>query len=468
MSSSDEESYRETASKNDTPRGTCWICQEKTKNPNAKQHKGCRQEQNLANKKRKKKLRKEKKKKKEKALKARKKLAKQKEQAKAKKRKRSNKDTGETGKPSKKSKSKSTKANTNTHTNTATTTTTTTTTSKNKNKNININKIEQPGGESKEDAIAPSPAVFVEDIENATVFKVERYNRVSSPDLQVKDGLEWRYVSIHVHKKDAHVVIWYGGVEYEGLGLKKGRRYTLLGLPEEDMFTGDNAQLLDGDGDSIEARRGPPKPLPTFQVHLYNQVSAERFQVEGAGPGEFRSCTLWELKVKENQHCVIFYGGIEYEGLGANYTLNDLKPSSSMFDGTNGCLRDGDGEEIHCRVESIVGQLSAGAEEPSVVGSSIVTNATSDSIPGVNPPNMQSQVAELCIPPPAPAASELLPVVPPQIVTQVPVLPGPTAEELLVSQSLASLSPQNSTQAEPEPTEPSAPPTFYGAPPMDD
>jgi len=312
MSSSDEESYRETAAKNDTPRGTCWICQEKTKNPNAKQHKGCRQEQNLANKKRKKKLRKEKKKKKEKALKARKKLAKQKEQAKAKKRKRSNKDTGETGKPSKKSKSKSTKANTNTHTNTATTTTTTTTTSKNKNKNININKIEQPGGESKEDAIAPSPAVFVEDIENATVFKVERYNRVSSPDLQVKDGLEWRYVSIHVHKKDAHVVIWYGGVEYEGLGLKKGRRYTLLGLPEEDMFTGDNAQLLDGDGDSIEARRGPPKPLPTFQVHLYNQVSAERFQVEGAGPGEFRSCTLWELKVKENQHCHCYHNQLKW------------------------------------------------------------------------------------------------------------------------------------------------------------
>jgi len=147
----------------------------------------------------------------------------------------------------------------------------------------------------------PVSTEFKEDLENAAVFKVELYNRVSSPNLQVLDGDRWRYASVHVHKKDSHVVIWYGGFEYEGLGLKGNQRYKINSLPENDIFTGDNAQLVDGDGDIIECRRGPPKPLPTFVVDMYTKVSAPMFQVEGVTKGTWRDCSLWQHK--KNKHC---------------------------------------------------------------------------------------------------------------------------------------------------------------------
>ena len=148
---------------------------------------------------------------------------------------------------------------------------------------------------------------FQADLTNAAIFKVQLYNRVSSPELQVLDDDKWRYASIHVHKKNAHVVIWYGGFEYEGLGLKKTNSYSLQDLTENEIFTGDNARLLDGDGDGIECKRGPPKPLPIFKVEMYNKVSAEEFQVEGQIPGDWKHCSLWQLKKVENQHCTFFY-----------------------------------------------------------------------------------------------------------------------------------------------------------------
>ena len=49
----------------------------------------------------------------------------------------------------------------------------------------------------------------------------------------------------------------------------------------------------------------PPKPLQTFQVELYNKVSANAFQVFPTlwqnKPGTWRSCTLWQHKT--NQQC---------------------------------------------------------------------------------------------------------------------------------------------------------------------
>jgi hypothetical protein len=39
MSDSDSDEEKRTS----VPRGTCWICGESTKNPNAKQHKKCRE-----------------------------------------------------------------------------------------------------------------------------------------------------------------------------------------------------------------------------------------------------------------------------------------------------------------------------------------------------------------------------------------------------------------------------------------
>lgn len=90
-------------------------------------------------------------------------------------------------------------------------------------------------------------------------FEVEEYNKVSSPYLQVLDNTNWRYASIHVHKKDSHVVIWYGGYTYEGLGLKKGKQYSIAGLASGELYTGSNAQLLDPDGDKINCKIGPPR-----------------------------------------------------------------------------------------------------------------------------------------------------------------------------------------------------------------
>ena len=152
-------------------------------------------------------------------------------------------------------------------------------------------------------AAAPAPAAGKGGV---AVFKVEKYNKVSSPDLQVLDGDDWRYVSIHVHKKDSHVIIWYGKQEYEGLGLRKGHRYSMEGLPPGDMFTGANATLLDGDGDGIDCRRGPPKPLPTFTLDKYNKVSAENFQVKSMKPGEWNDCVLFQCKEEDDQHCELF------------------------------------------------------------------------------------------------------------------------------------------------------------------
>ena len=282
MSSSEESD--DSSRRDSVPRGTCWICGEPTKNPKAKQHSSCREERHLEKKKKKKKRKKEKKKKKRKqeeaakmkAAKARKKLAaikanKANKANKAKKRK--HKDEEDAKVPSNK-KSK-----------TATTSSPTPT---------------------------PTPETLkpIEPESIKAEFKVEHYNKVSSPDLQVLDDTNWRYASIHVHKKDSHVIIWYGGYEYEGLGLKKGKQYSIAGLASGELYTGGNAQLLDSDGDKIDCKRGPPKPLPTFNINLYNKLSAERFQVEGTIPGEYRSCSLWQLKAIENQHCkygVLFF-----------------------------------------------------------------------------------------------------------------------------------------------------------------
>jgi hypothetical protein len=225
------------------PRGTCWICGESTKNPNAKQHKKCR-ERHKEKKKKKKKERKEKRKKKRKkeaeelavkeakvakAAKARKKIAK--------KRKR-DEETSNTKKTGKKSNS-------------------TTSSTKAKKQKVTASKTSKATKATKATKASPKEALpaFQEDLKNASVFKVALFDRVSSPDLQVQDGDAWRYASIHVHKKNQHVVIWYGGFEYEGLGLKKSKSYRLEGLPKNDIFNGANGQLLDGDGDAIECKR---------------------------------------------------------------------------------------------------------------------------------------------------------------------------------------------------------------------
>jgi hypothetical protein len=43
---------------------------------------------------------------------------------------------------------------------------------------------------------------------------------------------------------------------------------------------------------------------------------------------------------------VLFYGGVEYEGLGNNYSLSQRVESngSLLFNGSNGVLKDGDGD----------------------------------------------------------------------------------------------------------------------------
>jgi hypothetical protein len=239
MSDSDSDEEKRTS----VPRGTCWICGESTKNPNAKQHKKCR-ERHKEKKKKKKKERKEKRKKKRKkeaeelavkeakvakAAKARKKIAK--------KRKR-DEETSNTKKTGKKSNS-------------------TTSSTKAKKQKVTASKTSKATKATKATKASPKEALpaFQEDLKNASVFKVALFDRVSSPDLQVQDGDAWRYASIHVHKKNQHVVIWYGGFEYEGLGLKKSKSYRLEGLPKNDIFNGANGQLLDGDGDAIECKR---------------------------------------------------------------------------------------------------------------------------------------------------------------------------------------------------------------------
>lgn len=236
MSDSDSDEEKRTS----VPRGTCWICGESTKNPNAKQHKKCR-ERHKEKKKKRKKERKEKRKKKRKkeaeelavkeakvakAAKARKKIAK--------KRKR-DEETSNTKKNGKKS-------------------TSTTSSTKAKKQKVTASKTSKATKATKASPKEALPA-FQEDLKNASVFKVALFDRVSSPDLQVQDGDAWRYASIHVHKKNQHVVIWYGGFEYEGLGLKKSKSYRLEGLPKNDIFNGANGQLLDGDGDAIECKR---------------------------------------------------------------------------------------------------------------------------------------------------------------------------------------------------------------------
>ena len=239
MSDSDSDEEKRTS----VPRGTCWICGESTKNPNAKQHKKCR-ERHKEKKKKKKKERKEKRKKKRKkeaeelavkeakvakAAKARKKIAK--------KRKR-DEETSNTKKTGKKSNS-------------------TTSSTKAKKQKVTASKTSKASKATKATKASPKEALpaFQEDLKNASVFKVALFDRVSSPDLQVQDGDAWRYASIHVHKKNQHVVIWYGGFEYEGLGLKKSKSYRLEGLPKNDIFNGANGQLLDGEGDAIECKR---------------------------------------------------------------------------------------------------------------------------------------------------------------------------------------------------------------------
>jgi len=239
MSDSDSDEEKRTS----VPRGTCWICGESTKNPNAKQHKKCR-ERHKEKKKKRKKERKEKRKKKRKkeaeelavkeakvakAAKARKKIAK--------KRKR-DEETSNTKKNGKKS-------------------TSTTSSTKAKKQKVTASKTSKATKATKATKASPKEALpaFQEDLKNASVFKVALFDRVSSPDLQVQDGDAWRYASIHVHKKNQHVVIWYGGFEYEGLGLKKSKSYRLEGLPKNDIFNGANGQLLDGDGDAIECKR---------------------------------------------------------------------------------------------------------------------------------------------------------------------------------------------------------------------
>ena len=308
MSSSNSDNDSDAA-KNNTPRGTCWICDKPTKNPEAKQHKGCRKQKTKEKKELKKmkkkaakKAAKKKRKKEEemakekaaKAAKARRKLKKQKEEASAvaKKRKREDEDADdESEEEEEEERKKSSKTGNKT--------------GKKSGKQSKSGKSKPPASKKAkaQPAAAPAPAAGKGGV---AVFKVEKYNKVSSPDLQVLDGDDWRYVSIHVHKKDSHVIIWYGKQEYEGLGLRKGHRYSMEGLPPGDMFTGANATLLDGDGDGIDCRRGPPKPLPTFTLDKYNKVSAENFQVKSMKPGEWNDCVLFQCKEEDDQHCELF------------------------------------------------------------------------------------------------------------------------------------------------------------------
>jgi hypothetical protein len=47
---------------------------------------------------------------------------------------------------------------------------------------------------------------------------------------------------------------------------------------------------------------------------------------------------------------VLFYGGVEYEGLGNTYSLT-RESTKELFNGSNGVFKDGDGELIHCRIK---------------------------------------------------------------------------------------------------------------------
>ena len=55
----------------------------------------------------------------------------------------------------------------------------------------------------------------------------------------------------------------------------------------------------------------PPTPLQTFQVELYNKVSANAFQVFPTlwqnKPGTWRSCTVWQHKTNQQCKSLIFF-----------------------------------------------------------------------------------------------------------------------------------------------------------------
>ena len=50
------------------------------------------------------------------------------------------------------------------------------------------------------------------------------------------------------------MVLWNYNETYEGTDPTK--RYSIKGLPDGAMFTGDNAQILDPDGDQVITRWG--------------------------------------------------------------------------------------------------------------------------------------------------------------------------------------------------------------------
>ncbi|CAE7826111.1 MDN1 [Symbiodinium microadriaticum] len=91
--------------------------------------------------------------------------------------------------------------------------------------------------------------------ENTTVFVVRDYRIRSDPCLEVQDSSsKWRPCHIYENYKDQHIVIWYGGNEYEGLG---GKPYRLKGISPEAIFKGQPGQLLDSDGERIPTRKRP-------------------------------------------------------------------------------------------------------------------------------------------------------------------------------------------------------------------
>jgi len=87
------------------------------------------------------------------------------------------------------------------------------------------------------------------------LFVVGDYRIRSDPSLEVQDSSsKWRPCHIYENYKDRHIVIWYGGNEYEGLG---GKPYRLTGISPQAIFKGQLGKLLDSDGERIPTRKRP-------------------------------------------------------------------------------------------------------------------------------------------------------------------------------------------------------------------
>ena len=80
---------------------------------------------------------------------------------------------------------------------------------------------------------------------------------ISIPDVQIiaLNSANYNYCSVLVHKQEGYIVLWDNKNGYEGLDAHK--RYSIVGLPDGAMFTGDNAHLLDHDQEIVPAQFGP-------------------------------------------------------------------------------------------------------------------------------------------------------------------------------------------------------------------